>query len=169
MSTNRQLIAVKKLAEIVRNTKSQKNVSMGRILREAGYSETVALHPDKVTDAKGFKELLEIYLPEEMVAKTHHELLLSAKLDSYIMDSKLTDDEITKIVESVPGCSTRKILRVKGRDTVSVYFWSPDGITRKGAVDMAYKIRGNYAAEKHEVTGSFDVVEITNYGTIKKK
>lgn len=153
MPTNRQLIAVKKLSEILRKSGKQKNVSMARILKEAGYSESVTRHPDNVTEGKGFKSLLDQYLPEELVNQTHRQLLQAARLDDYRVDAKLTDKEIEQIVEEVPGCKVRKILRVKGEPTVVVYFWTPDGQTRKAAVEMAYKLRGSYAPEKHEESG----------------
>jgi len=166
MATTRQLIAVKKIAEIVRNSKGQKNVTIGKILRAAGYTDSVSESPTKVTESKGFIELLSEYMPDDMVAKAHKDLLNAAKLDSYKMDAKLNDKEITEIVESVGGCKVRKILRFKTDNFVTVYFWSPDGNSRKAAIDMFNKIKGNYAPEKqeHKITG----VKVINYGDIKQ-
>lgn len=165
MATTRQFIAAKKLAEIVRKSKGQKNITIGKILREAGYKESVSESPTKVTQSKGFIELLSEYMPDDMVAKAHKDLLNAAKLDSYKMDAKLTDKDIIDIVESVGGCKVRKILRSKSDLFCTVYFWSPDGNSRKAAIDMFNKIKGNYAPEKqeHKISG----VEIIKYGDIK--
>lgn len=162
MANYRQKIAVQKLSEIILNSKGQKNVTIGRILKESGYSESVCKNPDQVTESKGFKSLLDQYLPEELVNKTHSELLQAARLDDYKMDSNLSDKEIEAIVEAVPGCKVRRILRVKGSPTVTVYFWTPDGQTRKSAVEMAYKLRGSFAPEKHEESGEI-IVKTINY------
>ena len=166
MATNRQLIAVKKLSEILRKAKGQKNVTMGKILKEAGYSDSVSKHPDIVTETKGFKELLEEYLPDALIQQTHKDLLQAARLDEYKMDANLDDKEIQSIVESVPGCKVRKILRFKKDLYVTVYFWAPDGQSRKAAIDMAYKLKGSYAPEKSKIDlgGQLEVVRIKNYG-----
>lgn len=161
MPTTRQIIAVKKLAEILRNTKNQKNITIGKILRDAGYSQYQSEAPSQVTGSKGFRSLLDKYLPEELVHQTHSELLQAARLDDYKMDATLTDEQIEKIVEAVPGCKVRKILRIKGSPTVTVYFWTPDGQTRKSAVEMAYKLRGSFAPEKHEESGEITVRTIS--------
>ena len=166
MATVKQKIAVQKLVEISRKAKGQKKITIGRILREAGYSEAMAIAPQKVTQSKGFVELLSEYMPDDMVAKVHKDLLNAAKLDSYKMDAKLNDQEITDIIESVGGCKVRKILRFKRDAFVTVYFWSPDGNSRKAAIDMFNKIKGNYAPEKqeHKIIG----IEIVNYGDTKQ-
>lgn len=165
MATTRQVIAAKKLAEIVRKSKGQKHITIGKILKEAGYSTTVSESPTKVTESKGFKLLMDEYLPEDLVFKTHRDLLEQATLSHYKMDAKLKDEEIESIVHSVRGCKVIKIVRYKNDPIVTVYYWIPDGNTRKAAADMAYKIRGTYAPEKqeHKITG----IKVINYGDKK--
>ena len=89
---------------------------------ESGFSAETAKAPTKVTRSKGFKQLMDEYFPEDYVAQKHRELL-DAEDVVFIPRGK-------KILEK-----TR-----------------PDNPTRRAAVNMAYKLRGNYAAEKIELT-----------------
>ena len=163
MPTELQKIAVKKLAELSRKSKGQKNITIGRILREAGYSETVSLSPTKVTESKGFKQLLDEFLPDSKLAAVHDQLLDAKTLDTYQMDAKLTDEEVTKIVEDIKGCKVRKIVRFPKQDTVTVYFYRPDNLTRDRALDKGYKLRGHYAPEKQEL--DITAIKVVKYGS----
>lgn len=165
MPTTRQIIAVKKLAEILRNAKKQKGVTIQKILKEAGYSDNMARASTQVTQSKGFKSLMEQYLPLELGHKIHSELLQSATHDNYRIDAKFSDKEIEGIVEAIPGCKLIKIRRNKGESYCTAYYWSPDSQARSKAVDMLYKIYGTYAPEKqeHKITG----IKVINYGNKK--
>ncbi|KKP92994.1 MAG: hypothetical protein UR96_C0002G0023 [candidate division WS6 bacterium GW2011_GWC1_36_11] len=80
MATTKQKIAVKKISENVGNTKPK---SMGKILRESGYSESVSKSPRRVTESKGWKELLEDYFPSEELLKVHKRLLNKKEIVTY--------------------------------------------------------------------------------------
>ncbi len=147
--TLRHKIAVQKLSEIIRKTKGkQKKITIGKILRESGYSESVALHPTNVTERKGFQELLEEYLPDDLVLETHKNLLKATGLDHYVFPPSTSDEEMKEIIESVPGCKLMKISH--GEQWNRAYYWVPDSKSRKDAIDMAYKLKGSYKAEKVE-------------------
>ena len=47
------------------------NVSKG--MRDAGYSEKTAKTPQKLTESKGWEELIEENLPDSILAKVHKE------------------------------------------------------------------------------------------------
>ena len=168
MPTTRQIIAVKTLAKVLRNSKNQKGITIQKILKEAGYSDYMAISSTQVTRSKGFQSLLDKYLPEDKVYRVHSELIESKKMDSYKLDAKLTDKEIEQMVEDIKGCKVRRIVRDKNDPFVTVYFYTPDGIIRKSAVDMAYKLRGSYAAEKVDLSGGIEMIEVNNYGSTKK-
>jgi len=102
MATQKQKRAMKEMVENGRNK--------GEAMIRAGYSPNTAKAPTKLTESKGWKELLEEYLPDEELAKRHRQLLWKE------------DD--------------------KGLDTQAV----------KAGLDMAYKLKGSYEAEKHEIT-----------------
>ena len=49
------------------------NVTQAMI--DAGYSENTANTPQKLTESKGWKELMDEYLPDSLLASKHKELL----------------------------------------------------------------------------------------------
>ena len=68
MATQRQKTAVKELAEKV-GTPGFK-VSMGQVMKTAGYSVITSRTPSKLTESKGFKELCdEAGLTKELILK----------------------------------------------------------------------------------------------------
>lgn len=64
MATARQKKAVEKLVE---NGGSDHPRPMGEILKEAGYSDAIAKNPQKLTESKGFKDLVDQYLPDDFI------------------------------------------------------------------------------------------------------
>lgn len=169
MSSLRQQIAVKKLSEIIGNSKGQKNISMGRILREAGYSNETSKTPQLVTESKGFKEELNSLVSDNKIIKTHVELFGAVKLNKMTFDNNLSDLEIKKIIEGAVGYKVRDIVRIKGNNQVICYYWSPDGMTRLKALDMGYKIKNLYPNNKTEKENQQPItVIVTDYGTKKK-
>ena len=61
MATNKQKKAVDIMLE------NGGNVS--KAMREAGYSENTAKTPQKLTQSDGYKELMEAYLPDDMLLR----------------------------------------------------------------------------------------------------
>lgn len=141
MPTIKQKILASKMVENGGN--------MGMAMIEAGYSKSMARNPYKVIESKGFQYLLAKYLPENLVLKTHRELLRAVKLGNYIFPLEATDKEIKKIIGKVSGFKFIKTQRNK--KYIKVYFTAPDFHSRKDGVDMAYKIRGQYSPEKIDV------------------
>jgi hypothetical protein len=91
--------------------------NVSKSMRQVGYSASVAKNPKILTDSKGWKELTEEYLSDELLAERHLELL-----------------------------NKREVIRTPDGDEVSD---QPDTQAVKAALDMAYKIKDKYAAEKH--------------------
>lgn len=142
---------------------------------KAGYSENTAKTPQKLTESKGWRELVEERLPDTLLSQQHKELLLSTTLDhmvfplgpkknkekeeyiekkrqlaikanrEYIEEDILSDEDIAELLRSV-NCTARRF--VHGETARHVYFWSPDNKARKDGLDMAYKLKGSYAPEK---------------------
>ena len=106
MATQKQKRALTKVVE------NGGNVS--RAMLEVGYSPATAKTPQKLTESKGWLELVEQHLPDSLVAEKHNWLL---KQDNY------------KAVTN--------------------------------GVDMAYKLKGRYAAEKREIESKTLNVEVT--------
>ena len=157
----------KKLSEKIkanlRNAKDGKKarIIMTKALRECGYSESYA-NTSQVKKTKHFHELMEQYLPEDKVVRTHSDLMGASEIQHYIFPGKgrgrkkklLEDDEIKKIIESVPGC---KLIYIKTTDFYEKigFFQAPDNRSRKAAIDMAYNLRGRYAPQAIEITRPF--------------
>lgn len=79
MATIRQKLAASKLSENIRNGRLMK--SLGQILKEVGYSESVCKHPDRVTDTKGWQELTaNMFISDEELLSLHRELLFAKKV-----------------------------------------------------------------------------------------
>lgn len=49
--------------------------NISKAMVDAGYSPATANTPQKLTESKGWKELMETYLPDDFLAKKHKELL----------------------------------------------------------------------------------------------
>ena len=69
MATIRQKKAFDKIVE-------NRGASVSGAMREAGYPEVTARNPKNLTESKGFKELIEEYLPDSLLGQKHQELLM---------------------------------------------------------------------------------------------
>lgn len=169
--TQNQKTVFHKVAEKIR--KGTK-VSVSKEMRESGlYSDSMSKKPDKLTRSKGWQQLMEKFLPDTLLTQRHKELLNSTRIDHLTFPlgpkdandvdeiseeeneiesafapehTTLTDKDITEMLAEV-NCKVRKI--VHGKTARHVYFWSADNKARGGALDMAYKLKGKYAPEKH--------------------
>jgi hypothetical protein len=180
MATLKQKKAVKKLVE------NGGNVS--KAMRDAGFSPETAKTPKKLTESKGFKDLMdEMGLDDATLTTKHKELLQSQRMDHMtfplgpvdeedIPESEESDDEgeahlpeehkeRTTLTDkeiadllATVNCTVRRI--VHGANARHVYFWSPDNKARKEALDMAYKIKGHYAPEKRQVSGALSLTAL---------
>lgn len=89
-------------------------------------------------------------LEEELEPQGNGGALKRRKKKKPIIKKGLSHEEIKQIVESVPGC---KLIYIKNDSFLGqvAFFQSPDNRTQKDALDMAYKLRGSFAPEKHAV------------------
>jgi len=160
----RQLIAVKKLSEIVRKSKGKK-VTIERVLKEAGYSSYYSKQGQRALKGIRFQKLLEKHLPDALIAETHEGVLKASKLDHYVFPARENNGEIKKVIESVAGCKLVKIRRQK--NWKRAYFLTPENPSRIRAIAEAYKLKDKYPAEKHKVEGEIKTVKVVNYATKK--
>ena len=163
--TLKQRLAVKRLVEISRNAKGQKHITIGRVLREAGYSSATASHPKQITEGKGWKQLMEKYYPDDKLAIVEGGQLNASRVGHYIFPSRESDKEIREIIESFPNCKLIKIR--KQLNWKRAYFSSPDNQAIGKSLDRIYKLKSKYPAEKHEIEGEIKTIKIINYGSKK--
>jgi polynucleotide 5'-kinase involved in rRNA processing len=77
MATNKQKALAKEL--VVNGS----NTTMKEAMIKVGYSPNTAVAPTKVTESKGFNELLEKYLPDDKLLKVHEEALEAKKWNDF--------------------------------------------------------------------------------------
>ena len=166
--TFKQRIAIQKLVEIGGKLKGkQKNITIGRVLKEAGYSPAVQKTPQKVTESKGWKLLMDEYYPDDKLAKAEQGQLGASKVGHYIFPAKESNKEIKEIVESFPNCKLIKIR--KQLNWKRAYFSSPDNQAIAKSLDRIYKLKDKYPAEKHKIEEEVKVIKVIQYVRAKDK
>lgn len=116
MPTVRQKNAVTKTLENIGNSNPK---TKGEILLESGYPPSIAKNPQIVEESKGFKELMEKYLPDSLLAEKHNELLTVPRKIRTIRKGEVKEE-----IEEIDSTSISK------------------------GLDMAYKIKGRYAPDR---------------------
>jgi len=114
-------------------------------LERAGYAESTALS-SSVQNTKTWKVLREEYFPDELIAKTHKNLLEARKIAHHIFPKDEDEAVIREVIESIPGA--RIISFSKDVSGKVCYFTVPDTLAQSKALDMAHKVAGTYAATK---------------------
>lgn len=135
--------------------KSMENYgNVSKAMREAGYSKNTAKNPKVLTESKGWKELLEEYLPESELAKAHKELLEQKQLAYFVFPRRMKDEEIEANMEA----NGLDLIVIRESDKGRMAFYSiVDANARKSALEMGYKLRGSYAPDRVESTVKVDL------------
>lgn len=121
--------------------------SLADAMRSAGYAESYARNPQKMTASETWQELLERVLPDSKLTEKLDELLESSTVDTFYVDKKLEDPQIHAIARK----ARVKIFLIQrdGRSPQTrVYISKPDSATQRAALDMGFKVKGLYAAER---------------------
>ncbi len=174
--TENQKLVFNRVVEKVKSGGKMGKISVSKEIRESGvYGKKVIKNPQLLTKSQGWQTLVNTFLSDELLSQTHHDLLKSTTLShmtfplgcetveekeafynkkredaeksgkEYKHVDILSDEEIKDLLLSV-NCTVKKI--VHGEQARYVYFWSADNRARKDGLDMAYKLKGNYAPEK---------------------
>lgn len=107
-----------KQRKAVKNT-IENGGNIGKGMRDAGYSESTANNPKKITDSKSWEDLMQEYLPDKLLTKKHRELLtVPRKIKTYLKGDLQTETE------------------------------EVDSTAISRGLDMAYKLKNKYAATK---------------------
>lgn len=147
-------LKARKVMELLNETPG---MGIGTAMLQVGYAPITAHTPSNLTKSKAWNELLDEMLPQNEVLSAHKGLLIASKLEHMTFPiNEPSDEEIINILAE-KNCTVRKI--VHGEQARHVYFWSGDNRARKDGIDMAYKLRGTYAAEKHLHVG-FSLVSL---------
>lgn len=147
MATLKQKKAIKKLVE-------NGGKSVSQAMREAGYSEATAKTPSKLTKSDGWQELMDKYMPDKLIAKTHKELFKAGSLAKQTFNDSIPDKVIKKLVKKIPGATFVEIVErttQDGKKRKDCYYIAPDARIRKDAVELAGKMKGKFAPEQIEL------------------
>lgn len=113
---------------------------------KAGYSETTATTTGKLTNTDGWKELIEKHLSDDILTKSHRELLEQKQLAYFTFSKAMSDEEIIEHVNAAGF----DVIVVRESDKGKLAFYSiDDANAKKSALDMAYKLKGSYAPDKN--------------------
>lgn len=123
--------------------------NVSKSMREAGYTKAYASNPQEFKKTRTWAELMEEFMPESTVAEIHGQMLKASRIEHLVFPAAMSDDEIKEVLESISGCKLQKIKH--GDKAKHAYFWVADNKARQGAIDMTYKLRGSYAAEKVKI------------------
>lgn len=104
------------------------NKTLGKAMTEAGYKKSTSENPKNLTESDAWKELMEKYLPDKLLAKKHKELLTTPK----------------KVRTYIKG------------DLESEYEELDSQAISKG-LDMGYKLKGKYQPDKIEHSGELNI------------
>lgn len=129
-----------------------KNVGKGRLsvtqaAKDAGYSKSYA-ESGRIKNTRTWDQMVEERLSDELLSKTHLELMGAKKIEYMLFNSDITDDQIYMLIESV-GAVVKLIAH--GIQGTHVYFFCPDNRVRKDATELAYKVRGKMKPDQLQV------------------
>lgn len=121
--------------------------SMRKAIKDAGYSQEVADNPQKIVESKTFLEVLEEYLPDDVLSQNHKELLNQKRIEYFVFPKKMDDAEIKGHV-SAAGLT---LIVVRESDKGKLAFYSiPDAQAKKAALEMAYKLKGKFVDDDNK-------------------
>lgn len=131
---------------------------MGKAIKDAGYSQSTADTPSKITKSKTFKQLLEQYLPESKLLDLHDKQLNSWRLQSMLFQKQVSDEDIFELLESV-NCVVKKLVEIP---TGKICFYiCPDNMSRNKALELGLKLHKRLT-DKIEVRDTTPYTQLTD-------
>lgn len=120
--------------------------TLKQALKDAGYSDAYAKNPHQFLKCKTTKEFLDVLIPPKDRAWHHQQLMRGMRVDSFIIPRNEFDEDELKATLKEAGCIFRSIQYTeKG---TFCYFFTPDFTAKAKALDLIYKISGDFAAIK---------------------
>ena len=118
-------------------------------MRVAGYSEATIKTPSKLTSSENWTALLEEFLPNEYIMEKHKLLFEQKQINYFSFPVFLTDSEIQDHVEA----NGLRVVTIRTSEKAKLAFYAtPDTNAIRSALDIAHKLKGNYATQKLEQT-----------------
>lgn len=145
---------------------NSKQTSMYKAMIDAGYSHSYARSCTQMTETKEWNLLIDKYLPDNLLATTHGDLMIARKLDYMLFTPEIKDEDIYEMLTS-QGVMIKKI--VHGVAGTHVWFFLPDNKIRKDATELGYKVKGKMAAEIIEVRKGLSAMSDVELSEVIKK
>lgn len=108
----------------------------------AGVRANYVLRKPKIQE--GIQSLAD-RIPDELLQEMHIKLFNQKQVNYFVFPKKMSDEEIISHVNA----SGIEVITVRESDKGKMAFYSiPDSNAMKSALDMGYKLKGSYAADK---------------------
>lgn len=154
--SERQKKAVKILAE--KMAENGGKISKGEILKEAGYSDAIAKNPAKIFESASMKKAIKSAgLDLKSLKMKHKQLLNMGRIQSISASMHIPQEQfVNMVINSIPGSRFFHYFDMLLNSSREYYFIFPDTITQTKALEMQYKILGEFAPEKHRIVDKDD-------------
>jgi hypothetical protein len=139
--------------EVVGNIGQGKAPNVKRAMKNAGYPDSYAKNPQYLTRTDEWKDLMAKYLPPELLAEKHNQLLKHGTFKNEVFPIEKSDEEISafftangkklwhiKVESHITGKGkTRQVFKEKR----AYYHELSPGAVERG-LDMGYKLQSKY-------------------------
>lgn len=146
---------------VVKDVRKGKKVSVSRAMRDSGvYSEEFSKHPERLTNSKGWKELVNERLSDSFVTARLRKLFDQKRVEYFTFSKNMKDEEILKAVED----AGLEVINISYTEQGKLAWYSTDDVMAvTKALDMVHKIKGVYLADK-----TVDSPQTVNYNLFYK-
>lgn len=149
MATSKQNLAIRLYKENYGTGKSTREIML-----MAGYSQSSADNPKVLTESMDWQEAMDEFLPDDLLLKKHKQLMEAKKIERAEFPSWLPQDKIREMLKEA-GCSPRNFEVNPITGIIIVWYWAPDYVAQRAALDLAYKLKGKMT-QKVEHSGTVD-------------
>ncbi len=134
------------LNEVVKQVKKGRKVSVSKAIRDTGlYSPTYAENPQRLTNSKGWKDLVNERLSDSFVTARLRKLFDQKRVEYFTFSKNLSDDEIRAAVED----AGLEVINISYTEQGKLAWYSTDDVMAvTKALDMTNKIKGVYLADR---------------------
>lgn len=128
---------------------------MREIMLAAGYSQSSADNPKVLVESMDWQEAMDHFLPDDKLLGVHKGLLEAKKLATAEFPTWLGVDAIRDMIADQGGTVRNYELNPITQMT-AVWYWIPDVMAQRAALDLAYKLKGKIT-NKVEHLGEIEV------------
>lgn len=131
----------------------EENVSLSEALKRAGYSKSTQINPHLITNTDDFKEAAGVIMEDWYTNYKHEQILAASEIVTWKFDNKdVSEDVVALLAEQVGG---ELLLMYRENKQNKFIVKVPKHQEQRQALDMLYKLKGDYAAEKVELSSKF--------------